>query len=128
MRKGEAGALQWSDIDFKNLTIRINKTLDFQAKDKSELFCDTKTYNSTRMIRMSKTLADDLKQHMKYQNPKKLALNELYHHDLNFVLTRDDGTIVPKSSLFNAVRPSGTEIGCTIFPQHLICSANMRLS
>ncbi|NRS51017.1 site-specific integrase [Brevibacillus sp. HB2.2] len=118
MRKGEAGALQWSDIDFKNMTISINKTLDFQAKDKSELFGDTKTYNSTRIIRMSKTLADDLKQHMKYQNQKKLALNELYHHDLNLVLTRDDGNIVPKSSLFNAFSRTLKRLNIPSIPIH----------
>lgn len=48
MRKGEAAALQWSDIDLKQMTISINKTLDFSAKDRSELFGDTKTYHSVR--------------------------------------------------------------------------------
>ncbi len=32
MRKGEAAALQWSDINFKNITIEVNKSLDFKAK------------------------------------------------------------------------------------------------
>lgn len=39
---------------------------------------------------------------MKYQNQNKLALNEVYHHDLNLVLCRNDGDIMPKSTLFNA--------------------------
>lgn len=34
MRKGEAAALEWSDIDFKNRTININKTLDFQPENR----------------------------------------------------------------------------------------------
>nr|WP_269800012.1 tyrosine-type recombinase/integrase [Bacillus sp. mrc49] len=29
-------------------------------------------------------------------------MNDLYHHDLNLVLGRDDGSFMPKSTLFNA--------------------------
>lgn len=35
MRKGEAAALQWIDIDFESRTIDINKSLDFQAEDET---------------------------------------------------------------------------------------------
>jgi integrase len=102
MRKGEAAALQWTDIDLKERTINIWKTLDFQAKSDDELFGDTKTYNSKRIITISQGLANDLHFHKKYQNQNKIALNEIYHHDLNLVLCRNDGDIMPKSSLFNA--------------------------
>ncbi|MGG4552560.1 tyrosine-type recombinase/integrase [Paenibacillus humicus] len=103
MRKGEAAALQWSDIDFKEETININKTLDFQAKEGEPLFGDVKTFNSTRIIKMSKNLANELKEHAKYQNRNKLNLNSQYRHDLNLVLCRDNGDIMPKSTLFNAM-------------------------
>lgn len=102
MRKGEAAALQWADIDLKNMTININKTLDFSAKNKSELFGDPKTFSSVRTIRISQALCNDLKYHLNYQNQNKLALHDLYHHDLNLVLSRNDGNFIPKSSLFNA--------------------------
>lgn len=62
MRKGEAAALQWSDIDFKNMTININKTLDFAAESEDELFGDTKN-SLCRTIKMSQTLCSDLKYH-----------------------------------------------------------------
>jgi integrase len=104
MRKGEAAALQWSDIDLKEGTININKTLDFQAATDEELFGDTKTYNSKRIITISKGLVNDLQFHIKYQNQNKIALNQIYRHDLNLVLCRNDGNIMPKSSLFNAFR------------------------
>lgn len=102
MRKGEAAALQWSDIDLKEKTITINKTLDFSAKNGEELFGDTKTYNSKRVITISQILANDLHFHKKYQNQNKIALNDIYHHSLNLVLCRNDGNFMPKSSLFNA--------------------------
>lgn len=104
MRKGEAAALQWSDLDLKEGTININKTLDFQADEDEELFGDTKTYNSRRIITISKGLVNDLHFHIKYQNQNKIALNRIYHHDLNLVLCRNDGNFMPKSSLFNAFK------------------------
>ncbi|UOQ93380.1 site-specific integrase [Halobacillus shinanisalinarum] len=102
MRKGEAAALQWTDINLKDKTISISKTLDFQAKSKEELLGDPKTYSSTRVITISQSLTNDLHFHMKQQNQDKLTLNDLYHHDLNLVLCRKDGNYMPKSSLFNS--------------------------
>ncbi|WP_096199478.1 site-specific integrase [Bacillus sp. FJAT-45350] len=102
MRKGEAAALQWTDIDLKEGTININKTLDFQATEYEQLFGDTKTYHSMRTITIGRSLINDLSFHIKFQNQNKLALNAIYHHDLNLVLCRNDGNFMPKSTLFNA--------------------------
>ncbi|TVX94637.1 tyrosine-type recombinase/integrase [Paenibacillus agilis] len=102
MRKGEAAALQWTDINLKEMTIDINKTLDFSADEDEELFGDTKTFNSPRIIKISQSLVNDLKDHIKYQNRNKLNMNDNYHHELNLVLCRDNGNFMPKSSLFNA--------------------------
>lgn len=102
LRKGEAAALQWSDIDLKDKTVSVTKTLDFQAKIDEPLFGDTKTYKSTRTVTISQEIVNDLNFHIKYQNQNKLAINEIYRHDLNLVFCRNDGDILPKSSLFNA--------------------------
>lgn len=118
MRKGEAAALKWDDIDFTKKTISINETLDFTAKNKSELFGDTKTFRSTRVISMSQSLANDLRYHMNWQNQNKLALNDTYHHDLNLVLCREDGNFMPKSSLFNAFSRILKRAGLLPLPIH----------
>ncbi len=104
LRKGEAAALQWADIDLKERTINIWKTLDFKeaSKNRDEMFGDPKTYHSKRIITISQSLANDLHFHKKYQNQNKITLNEIYHHDINLVLCRNDGNYMPKSSLFNA--------------------------
>jgi len=102
MRKGEAAALQWSDINFKERTISISKTLDFQPEEGDELFGDTKTLNSDRVISISSGLAEDLKFHAIWQNENKLNLKDSYKYDLNLVLCRTDGDTMPKSTLFNA--------------------------
>ena len=60
MRKGEAQALTWKDINFKNNTILINKTLSFITTNKEKYkITPTKNY-LTRTIAMSKTLTKEL--------------------------------------------------------------------
>jgi len=57
LRKGELCALMWSDIDFKNKTITVNKSFDFyENKLKS-----TKTESGVRTIPMPDILCDYLK-------------------------------------------------------------------
>lgn len=121
MRKGEAGALQWSDINFKERTIVINKSLNYNAyrsTDPAILFGDTKTYSSNRSIRISQTLTRALQDHLKYQNQNKLALGDDYIHDLNLVLCRNDGTPIPKSSLFNSFKKCLERIDHPQLPIH----------
>lgn len=104
MRKGEAAALQWTDIDLKEKTIIINKSLDFRlaSKNPEMMFGDTKNYNSKRTITISEGLASDLRFHQKYQNQNKIALNDCYYFEFNLVFCRNDGNYLPKSSLFNS--------------------------
>lgn len=102
MRKGEAAALKWPDIDPENQLITIDETLDFTAKDKEGLFGETKTIKSERTIKISQSLANDLKYHQEWQKQNKGVLGERYHLDLDLVLCREDGNYMPKSSLFNA--------------------------
>ncbi|MFC5773723.1 tyrosine-type recombinase/integrase [Ectobacillus antri] len=102
MRKGEAAALQWKDIDLKEQQIHINKTLDFSAKTREDLFGDTKTFTSKRTISIPKSFTDDLLKHKRWQNENKLALQDLYKHDLDLVFAKADGDFLPKSTLFNA--------------------------
>ncbi|WP_338147588.1 tyrosine-type recombinase/integrase [Lysinibacillus fusiformis] len=50
MRRGEAGGLRWSDIDFKDNLIYINRTRDFYGERSA------KTLNSIRCIDMTEVL------------------------------------------------------------------------
>lgn len=118
MRKGEAAALQWSDINFKERTVTINKTLDFQAKKDDELFGDTKTYRSNRTITLTNNTMNQLKDHLKWQNSNKQNLNDIYHHELNLIFCREDGYIMPKSSLFNAFKRILKQAGIRSLPIH----------
>ena len=67
MRIGEVLALSVKDIDYKNNTIRINKTLTRDINDKVIMGNKTKTLNSERTILMSDKVKSILKQAQKRQ-------------------------------------------------------------
>lgn len=46
----------------------------------------------------------DLRSHQVRQNDNKNRFKELYKHNLNLVFCKEDGTPLPKSTLFNAFR------------------------
>ncbi|MBR0009547.1 MULTISPECIES: site-specific integrase [Bacillus] len=102
MRKGEAAALQWTNINLKENYIDIKNTLDFSAKTADELFGETKTYESKRRISIGASLSVALQKHKKWQFENKQMLQDDYKHDLNLVFCRVDGNFLPKSTLFNA--------------------------
>ncbi|MDR6681566.1 integrase [Bacillus safensis] len=102
MRKGEAAALQWTNINLRENYIDITNTLDFSAKSAEDLFEETKTYESKRRILISSSLSTALQKHKKWQFENKQMLQDNYKHDLNLVFCRVDGNFLPKSTLFNA--------------------------
>lgn len=67
MRRGEAGALRWSEIDFKNKLINISRTRDVHGERSA------KTLNSIRTIDLTDDLAQQLEQYRKWCIERKLA-------------------------------------------------------
>lgn len=77
MRMGEALALLWSDVDFKNGVIRIHKALEFdKSKPKNK---DPKTERGFREIPMNDDLLDYLKKR-KRETKQKKSLYVFYGH------------------------------------------------
>lgn len=102
MRKAEILGLQWSDINFENRTIRVNKQLrrfknydDTHNKNKTFLGFeyDTKTENSTRIIPMLKILKEFLQEHLKNQEENKKIFGKSYKNN-NMVFCREDGSFL----------------------------------
>jgi len=102
MRKGEADALQWSDINFNEGTITINKSLDYHRKGKDKLFGEVKIDHPARIVTLRKSVVDELCFHLAWQNQYKKQINDLYRHDLNLIFCRKDSNPMPSSILFNA--------------------------
>ena len=85
MRRGEALALTWNDINFKNNEIRINKTLT--RGENGRLYVKTtKTKKSIRTIRMDEKTIDILDEWRKRQKQDyfKLGYNTLQPNQLIF--------------------------------------------
>lgn len=59
-RKGEALALQWKDVDFKNDIVQIYKSVTTKVKGASYTITSPKTKNSIRNIPMFKIVRDSL--------------------------------------------------------------------
>lgn len=79
MRRGEAKALRWSEIDFENKLIYINRTRDVLGERSA------KTLNSVRSIDMTDDLAFQLERYRKWCIERKLANGE-QHKDEDLVL------------------------------------------
>lgn len=71
LRKGEAQALLWKDIDFQKKTITINKTLA-ELQDGTVVVLDTKTQSSNRTITVDNTTLDILKKWKHFVIQEKL--------------------------------------------------------
>lgn len=71
MRRGEALALQWSDIDFENNTIKIDKTLSHDINNHT-IIGQPKTSASIRTIPLSNSLKNDL---LKFKTNTKYVLS-----------------------------------------------------
>lgn len=85
MRKGEALALKWSDIDFENETIRINKTLSLGTHN-SLVIGTPKTKASNRTIQVDEQTIYYLQEWRKRQRKElfKVGFNALTDDQLLF--------------------------------------------
>ena len=96
MRVGECFALTWHDLDFKNNTIAINKTL---AKTKNGLKIQTpKTKSSNRVVSLDIETIRILKKWQLEQRKQllKLGINSMNKHQLIFS-NRENKHIYPKT-------------------------------
>ncbi|GEL14042.1 tyrosine-type recombinase/integrase [Lapidilactobacillus mulanensis] len=85
VRRGEALALTWNDISFKDSTMRINKTLT-QGEKGRQIIQAPKTRNSRRTIDLDPKTLNDLKEWKTIQKRKYLMLgfNTLQPNQLIF--------------------------------------------
>ena len=97
MRKGECLALKWSDIDFKNKTININKSLASGVKNRLYL-SPCKNKSSVRLLDMEAQTMNYLKEwHTKQQKEMlKLGMNFLSNDNIVFANTKGTYTVLSK--------------------------------
>lgn len=104
MRKGEALALHWNDIDFENNVITIMRTRDHLGERSA------KTDNSVRRIDASPSLLKHLKRYKRWSIEKKLKLG-VKLNDVDYVLINPSTTEPISRSLPNQLMERVFEAG-----------------
>lgn len=97
LRRGEALALTWDDVNFEAGTIRVGGTVKRRARE--GLYVDTtKTKTSTRTAEMPATTAEALRQHKVRQAKERLQAGDKWQ-DGNYVFTHPLGGLLDPSNL-----------------------------
>ena len=91
LRTGELISLKWTDIDFKNQTLRVTKTYynPNHKKDAYEL-TPPKTKNSIRTITIDSVVVGLLESHKSIQDQVKVS-NRPFYIDNNFIFATNEG-------------------------------------
>lgn len=131
MRLGEVFAITWSDIDFTNKTLTINKQV--QNKDGYWYFSEPK-YDSVRTIKLDKKLLEMLRIEYHQQQEVKNQYKEYFIHlfedsnrrinqekngnEINLVNIREDGSYVQPRVMMHCSRVIHYELGYMEFDFH----------
>lgn len=118
MRKGECAALCLDDIDWRNSLLQVDQTLNFRPEDDDEILGSPKTAASTRNVQMRTKYMQKLKAYIKYRTERKMLVGALYNHELNLVFARDDGSPLPRSTLYNIFKSALEHVGIEKLPIH----------
>lgn len=100
LRSGELLGLSWSDIDFEHSQIHVNHTLSKVGGKK--ILTTPKTKGSKRIIHMSATVCNLLKEHRIHQFELQCCLESFAHPEM--VFTSGLGNYKDRSSLNTALR------------------------
>jgi len=100
-RRSEICALRWSDIDFENKTMNINKSLKVVNGVVDEK--NTKTFSSKREIVIGDSTIEILKEYKKWQDEQIKTMGRLWI-DENRVFTSKDGKNMNPNSFGQILR------------------------
>lgn len=110
LRQSELLGLKWSDIDFKEKTIHVQRQLQ-KVRDKPEyIFIDTKN-GKDRSVPFSKSIAETLKKEQRQQAAWKLAAGALWNNEHNLVFTTELGDHLAHSTIQNSFRKFRNSLG-----------------
>jgi integrase len=127
MRIGETLALTWNDIDFDNLTININKTINYINYINQEFQVGPpKTDNGYRTIGINKTVLHILELVKQDQNIRKKDLEDVYM-DKNLVFSNEIGDYIRRNSVNNHLKVIKKGTNYEYITVHFLRHANATL-
>ena len=102
LRIGEALALKWSDINFKDKTISVNHTA--VVVDGKQVLQSPKTKTSKRIISVDQYTLQILKDWQLGQKKEYFKLGKPYLHDDNFIFTNSAGSLYLATEVRQAMK------------------------
>jgi len=100
MRRGEICGLRWCDIDVQNAVIRIVQTR--QRRNGKDIVGSTKTAGSTRPVPVGRAVTT--LENWRGQQEHNTVLRDITVSDNDYILLRDDGTVIDPLTLPNDLR------------------------
>ncbi len=116
LRTGELVGLKWEDIDFKNRTISINRTMEFRYGDQEFRIGSPKSKSSRRQIPMTQA-AYEILMTKKHEAENRKVCNLQYN---DFVFLNRNGTPTKNSTYDTAIYKIAQRIGMKSFSMHTL--------
>jgi integrase len=117
-RRGELVALRWSDLNFHNQTLSINKTrgkssgIDYEEDT-------TKNENGMRSIELSLPTIEILKAHKERQNLERMMIGNAWQ-DTGYIFTKEDGTPIDPTRPYFIFKRALQELNLRNEPLHVL--------
>lgn len=102
IREGEAAGLKWSDIDFDNRIMHVEREVVYIPKQGIRV-TPPKSINSIRDVYIPEVLCGKLKKYKTYQNKIIKERDDLYN-DEGYIITQFDGSPVHASSIRKSIK------------------------
>lgn len=111
LRIGEVRGLRWSDIDFENGVMSVQRQL--HAKSISIQRITAPKYDEERTIYLPQEAVDVLRAQRRKQAEQRIACADWHEDELSrdLVFRQKDGSAHGEKTIFTAVRHAGEEIG-----------------
>ncbi len=114
MRVSELSALQWTDINFDDKTISIDKSL-YQTTGRSYTITTPKTQQSIRKIVISDELVNELKMQKSRQNKYRILHGTEYDNQ-GFVFADEKGRPIFQYDIYNKSKTISKKINFHVHP------------
>ena len=120
VRRGELIGLEWSDVDFKNETININKSTQYLPEN------DTKTECSNRIVPIPNYITKTLLEYKEWYDEQKDILGDKWINS-NKLFIQDDGKPMYPDTIGKWFKPYIEKLGLPIIKFHGIRHTNATL-
>lgn len=125
VRRGELIGLEWSDVDFKNETININKSTQYLPEN-GIFDKDTKTESSNRIVPIPDYITKTLLEYKEWYDEQKNIWGDKWIES-NKLFVQDNGKPMHQDTIGKWFKPYIEELGLPIIKFHGIRHTNATL-